>query len=57
MTVKIENYNIEIYRNNTKNICIGEFLNDSTMPKVYGDSIYEVIDQIDKLIRERGTTK
>lgn len=54
MVIKIENYDIEIMKHNTKNTFIGKFLNDSTMQDVYGDSFYEVICDLEKVIRERN---
>ena len=42
---------LEIYRHGCKNTFIGKFENNSLLPRIYGDTVNEVIDQANDIIR------
>lgn len=52
MTVTINNYIIHVVGNHNTGRVVGEFTNDKSKPKVYGDSFKEVLDQVEEIIRE-----
>ena len=51
MTITINDVNVKITFNNKNNCYIGEFININK-PNVYGDSVNEVISQIEEIINE-----
>ena len=53
MTVTIGDYKLNIEKHNEKNMYIGKFTSDNTLPELYGDSIKEILDQAENIIRER----
>lgn len=52
MTVNINNHILRIETNNKTGCVVGEFINDSKLPKIYGDNVKEVLDQAEVIISE-----
>lgn len=52
MIAKIEGYTIDITKNIHKNTYVGKFINISSAPILYGDTIDEVISQVEEFIRK-----
>ena len=53
MTITINNSVIHIVENRKTGCIVGEFINDSTKPKIYGDTLTEVIDQAEDIANGR----
>ena len=53
MIVTIGEYTLNIEKNNMKNMYIGKFTSDNTLPELYGDSHKEILDQAEEIIREK----
>ena len=53
MTITINNSVVHIVENRKTGCVVGEFINDSTKPKIYGDTLAEVIDQAEDIANGR----
>lgn len=52
MIAKIEDHIVDITKNIHKNVYVGKFINISSAPILYGDTINEVISQVEEFIRK-----